>query len=101
MRLGRLVLLSTNPGPGMGMVPSEWPATAGLHLGQSHVTSLAGGAPEDGRRVYTEALSARVSSQCGCAFIDVRSIDLGWHGIDLRWGDPFIPHPSFPPIISK
>jgi hypothetical protein len=69
MKLGQLLLLSTNPGPGMGMVPSEWLATAGLHNGQRHVTYLASGAPEYGRRVYTGALPARVSSQCGCPFM--------------------------------
>lgn len=86
MRFGYPGLLSTNPGPVMCMVSSEWLATAGTHDGQGHVTSLAGGA-EDGRSIFP-----MWNSLYG-VHINVRS---SRHGVD-----PFIPHPSFPSIISK
>lgn len=63
MRLGHVILLSINPGPGIGIVPSERLATDGQHKGQSCVPFPAGDTQEDGRRVYTEALPAGVSSQ--------------------------------------
>lgn len=103
-QLGHLVLLSTNPGPGMSTVPNEWLAIAGLQNGQNHLTCLAGGIPEDGRRVSTGALPASIGNVFPIwislygVHIDVRSR----HGVDLGgMGDPFIPHPLFPTIISK
>lgn len=87
MRFGYPGLLSTNPGPGMCMVSSEWLATAGPHDGQGHVTSPAGGAPEDGRSIFP-----MWTSLYG-VHINVRS---SRHGVDLGWGTHSHPTPRFP-----